>query len=653
MRRTIRKERIWPGLKRRILPMTLALWLLCMTLLTCCVAADMVQQLQGELRLYVDHHGTRSQHDDTELPGTAEHNMIQALGYPIYSMDIDPLLPFVGQQLLRNGVSSKEWLWGKWELYYGFESAVAYFDENGNEMISTGDYLGFDYTSSENWKAQDLTVLGKSYVALDKIPGACEAFEHRISDYPGGDFGLFMLHPLFRLTGWFEGNEFHATLIEAGDYLDYQGRVMDTKRLAEVDSRGKVEWNTIVTAEAPVGQELVTIYGWETFGHNVTPKPVTVRGHHFDSLTELLRSAHEQDSPYTLVKQNLSETVLIEFARHSDTFGAYRMAAAVRCRPLMYAMVRLVWVYVISFGVVAFILFRSLRTIRRELTEPMEFLAGAIKVGHNITPRSDWLEPEAIEEDFIRTRQTLAENKTELQQLRTALDYAHDAEEKRKALISNITHELKTPLAIIHSYTECLQEDVAPEKREQYLATILEETERMDGLVLQMLELSRLEAGKVRLASDSFSLLELTKAIGVKMEPMLKERELTLHYDLAEPFFITADEGRIAQVITNLLSNAQKYTTPGGDIRIRIYLTGGKAYFQIENSAPHLSDEALEKVFDSFYRGDVSRNTPGVGLGLPLVKSIIALHGGTVSVCNTMMSGTETGVQFGFVLPLT
>lgn len=183
--------------------------------------------------------------------------------------------------------------------------------------------------------------------------------------------------------------------------------------------------------------------------------------------------------------------------------------------------------------------------------------------------------------------------------------------------------------------------------------TILDETEKMDGMVLQMLELSRLEAGRVRLASDSFSLLELTQAIAEKLQPMLEERGLTLHYDLVREFSITADESRIGQVITNFLTNAQKYASQGGQIRINIFHTQGKAYFQIENTAPHLSEEAVMKVWDSFYRAGAARNTPGTGLGLALVKSIITLHGGSVSVENTIMEGGQTGIRFGFVLPLT
>ena len=94
--------------------------------------------------------------------------------------------------------------------------------------------------------------------------------------------------------------------------------------------------------------------------------------------------------------------------------------------------------------------------------------------------------------------------KSEITRLNTALDYAKTAEENRRQMTSNIAHELKTPLAVIHSYAEGLRERVAEEKRDRYLEVILSETERTDGMVLELLDLSRLEAGKVKLARETF-----------------------------------------------------------------------------------------------------------------------------------------------------
>lgn len=640
----------YDALQRRLIALTLALWLGICGILTWCVSRDAVIQMDNQLREFI--RTINGREDESDLPGAMEHNVIKGLGWIYYWMGPEPLLPFLAGSPLISELSSDDWLWGKWELYYGYEAAVAYYDDQGQLIADSGDYLTFTYTSQKNWKDQNLEPMGYGYIDLDSLPGGSETFGRYLGDYPMGGFSVSLFLPVIRLTGYFEGNQFHPTAIESADHFAFGEPVYDPKRICQIDSWNNIQWEAMLTAPVPEGQDLVTIYGWEIGGNYRKEKPVQVEGQEFESLTALIHEGMSSGNLYEFKQQNLFESILTAQSIRTDRYGTYQMAAAVRIRPLLYAAVRLVWFYLLTFAAAALFLWRTLRTIRKNLTDSLSYLTRAAQNGYNIFPSSRWYEPTILEQHYASTYQTLAENKTEIQQLRTALDYAREAEEKRKTLISNITHELKTPLAIIRSYTECLQENVNPEKSRSYLDTIQEETERMDALVLQMLELSRLEAGRVRLASDSFSLLELTRAIVEKMEPMLKERALTVHFDLEQEFTLVADEGRIGQVITNLLSNAIKYSTPKGDIRLCVYRSGGKAYFQIENTAPHLPEDALGKVWDSFYRTDSSRNTPGTGLGLALVKSIISLHGGTVSVENTMLNAQTTGVRFRFVLPL-
>lgn len=204
----------------------------------------------------------------------------------------------------------------------------------------------------------------------------------------------------------------------------------------------------------------------------------------------------------------------------------------------------------------------------------------------------------------------------------------------------------RTPLAIIHSYAEGLTEGIAADKQEQYLKVILNETERMDAMVLEMMELSRLEAGKVRLSMEQFSLLGLTRSIFDKLAPVAEERSLQIHFSMAEEFDIAADEGRISQVITNFATNAIKYTPEGGNIWIKVCRHEGKTMFMLENECDPLPTEALSNVWNSFYRAEVSRTTRGTGLGLTIAKAIVELHGGTVHVSNT-----SNGVEFRFDLP--
>jgi signal transduction histidine kinase len=213
-------------------------------------------------------------------------------------------------------------------------------------------------------------------------------------------------------------------------------------------------------------------------------------------------------------------------------------------------------------------------------------------------------------------------------------------------MTSNIAHELKTPLAVIHSYAEGLKERIAEDKREKYLDVIVSESERMDAMVLEMLDLSRLEAGKVKLFRDDFSLPALARSVFDKLEMAATAKNLCIKFDFPDACVITADEARISQVIENFATNAVKYTPVNGNILVRIDARRPGAAFAVENDSEPLSAEALNKVWDTFYRADEARGGGGgTGLGLAIAKSIIDLHSGKCSVRNT-----KTGVEFSFTI---
>jgi signal transduction histidine kinase len=347
-------------------------------------------------------------------------------------------------------------------------------------------------------------------------------------------------------------------------------------------------------------------------------------------------------------------TNYVLFLRHAftdDSGQLIHVALAARCNPLLYSVTALWPVYAVSLLLVLVACFLLLKNIRRELTQPLEQLSMKLSGLTAMLPDgpeydSRWQEPYDLERKALSLQQRLQEAKAEARQLQTQLEYAKNAEEYRRRMISGLTHELKTPLAVIHSYAEGLQEGIAQEKKEQYLGVILEESEKMDAMVLQMLDLSRLEAGKVKLSNDRFSLAALTQSVFDRLMPLAEEKGLTVRFTMPNECQLTADEGRIGQVITNLASNAIKYTPEGGEISVIVYRKGERNVLCVENTCERLSTEALEKVFDSFYRGDAARTTEGTGLGLAIVKAIVEQHGGSCRVFNT-----PTGVQFQVVLP--
>jgi signal transduction histidine kinase len=336
-------------------------------------------------------------------------------------------------------------------------------------------------------------------------------------------------------------------------------------------------------------------------------------------------------------------------------------AAIVMCEPMAYCALRLIPFYVVSALFVALLVWLYLGWIRRRLLVPMEEVIASLKKDtqqyggadldiekyRQTTGTKDWHEPVAMCAHLHLLRQELAQRQTEITRLNTALDYAEHAEEYRKQLISNITHELKTPLAVVHSYTEGLQSEIAPEKKERYLQVILDEAERMDGMVMQMLELSRLEAGRVKLKMEYFDLGAVIRDVAERFEPLMAEKELKLRLELDGQQQMNGDEGRIEQVITNFMSNAVKYSTPGGEILVKAVFGKLGLYFSITNNAKHLSEEGLQKVFDSFYREDAARTEKSTGLGLAIVKNIMNLHGFQCYVNNTMLND-QPAVEFGF-----
>ena len=632
MKKTVKRPPAFRAAALRIGGLVLSLWLLTMLLLTWAVASHMRQELKNKVSHYMlTRENASATHTETAQPVPARVAMINKLGAPYSQIHLDTLLPFVKAHW--ESFSSTDSNWGNWSSIYGFEIAELYRDSQGNILARSGDYLTFQYATQPAWQ-QALVLNGQyAYAELHYAP------EDRPVELPSGR--AIGYPEILRMTGWFENEQFHPTTIENGYVTpDANKLTSDLERLMRLDHKGFITWDPWYSQPAPEGQALETIYCWNCRPYFSPLKPVTADRTEYADLIDFYLSGKYFETDM------LSAGVFSHTVYPKDMDIDYSYTIIVYYWPLQYAAQRLIPTYLGSFALVALCLALLLWQLRRRLLKPIAQLAE-----FGVADTEDaWAEPFALEQQFTENRQALAEANTELQQLRTALFYAQNAEESRKTLVSSIAHELKTPLAVIHSYAEGLQAGIAPEKQEKYLSTILSEAEKMDGMVLQMLDLSRLEAGKVRLSAAPVSLSALTRSIVDKFAPMLEEKRLTVSFDLVSSFTVMADESRMEQVITNLLSNAVKYTPEGGQIHIKIFTHAKQARFLMENTSPHLSQEALEKVWDSFYRADPSRSEPGTGLGLALVKRVVELHRGTCSVRNC---GTEpTSVEFGFSLPL-
>ena len=196
--------------------------------------------------------------------------------------------------------------------------------------------------------------------------------------------------------------------------------------------------------------------------------------------------------------------------------------------------------------------------------------------------------------------------------------------QKERDLTRAMAHEFKTPAAVIRAYAEALREDIVPQRREEYLATLMDEADRMGGMVNELLELSRLNGAQTAQVWEEVALKPLVENCFERLCLPMKERGLTLELNLV-PAFCQGDPRRLERVISNLALNALHHAAPG-PVRVKLAADG---LLVVENRCGKISEDALERLWEPFYKGDDSRSGEGSGLGLAIVKNIVELHGGS------------------------
>ncbi|MGG4495234.1 sensor histidine kinase [Brevibacillus reuszeri] len=244
---------------------------------------------------------------------------------------------------------------------------------------------------------------------------------------------------------------------------------------------------------------------------------------------------------------------------------------------------------------------------------------------------------------------TLKELQQANEQLRAEMEQKQRMELIQKEFVSNVSHELKTPISIVKSFAEGLKDGVGENKHDRYIEVILDETEKMEELVRDMLELTKLESKTIKLKKSSFFVSELMEEVVDKLLHHFNEKDLRVVTILANEEALFADQVKIEQILFNILVNAIRHARVGSEITVRIEGRDNRELFvAIENEGEHIPEDQLEHIWDRFYRIERSRNrkTGGTGLGLAIVKHIIELHEGTYGVRNT-----DRGVTFYFVLP--
>ena len=238
-------------------------------------------------------------------------------------------------------------------------------------------------------------------------------------------------------------------------------------------------------------------------------------------------------------------------------------------------------------------------------------------------------------------------------ELEKDIEHKSRIDEMRKQFISDVSHELKTPIALIQGYAEGLQENVITdeESRKFYVEVILDEANKMDKLVKQLLELMKLEYGKREFNNIKFDMTELIREVIRKTSVMLEGQNIKVKFEAKEPVYVYADEFYIEQVITNYVTNAIKHVEERNkDILIEIRIEkreNGKARIYVYNTGTPISEENQNRIWNRFYKIDTSRNREkgGTGIGLSLVKAIMNNYKNAYGVYNR-----DNGVEFYFDL---
>ena len=227
-------------------------------------------------------------------------------------------------------------------------------------------------------------------------------------------------------------------------------------------------------------------------------------------------------------------------------------------------------------------------------------------------------------------------------------DSLEEVDKNRKEFISNVSHELRSPITSIKGFIGGILDGVVPpEKENYYLSLTYDEIQRLIRLVNDLLDLSTIESGRLRLIMENLDINELIRLTVIKFETKIKDKNLKVDVCLEDDhLFAIGDRDRVLQIITNLIDNAIKYANENGRINIYTKRKGEKILVSIFNESPKINEEQLKHIFDRFYKADKSRTTKmSTGLGLSIVRSILTALGEDIWV-----NSSDNGVTFTFSL---
>ncbi len=243
-----------------------------------------------------------------------------------------------------------------------------------------------------------------------------------------------------------------------------------------------------------------------------------------------------------------------------------------------------------------------------------------------------------------KLEQTISELKTANNELRKDIDQKTKIDDMRKEFLSHVSHELKTPIALIQGYAEGLKENVFDdEDKDYYLDVIADEAQKMSRMVKRLLELNEIEFGQDKLQFERFDVVELLKNLTSSADILFQKKGVTLDFVQEESIYVWADEFMIEEVLSNYISNAVNHVYDGGVVRVSFEQREKDVRIYIYNDGDLIPEEDLDKIWIKFFKVDKARTRSygGNGIGLSIVSAAMSAHGKDFGVSNK-----ENGVEF-------
>jgi two-component system phosphate regulon sensor histidine kinase PhoR len=294
--------------------------------------------------------------------------------------------------------------------------------------------------------------------------------------------------------------------------------------------------------------------------------------------------------------------------------------------------------YILSYVVLEFLVFREITKIRKMLAKVRKKELGDVS-----GQKSGALNPlKNINEEISAFAQLKQKEIDELKKL----------EEFRKEFVANVSHELKTPIFAAQGFIHTLLDGAMHDKsvREKFLKKAAKSVDGLENLVQDLLTLSQMETGDIKMRFDYFDLVPVCAEVIDQVEDRARKKEIKIKLvDPKEKLMVYADPLRISQVVTNLVSNAVNYTAEGGDVTVSFDAGKKNITTQVADTGEGIPTEHLVRIFERFYRVEKSRSREkgGTGLGLAIVKHILEGHGTRAEVESTVGKGSV----FSFKLP--